>query len=442
MIDTKAGPAQTVQVFWQPMVESGVPDDVLLWPQITELLHRSPRSLRPLQSSWAYWGQVVLVGLVYGAIISVVAAIDPVAAHLTTLPEAVRYLLRLLPWLWLALLIHELGHLLAAQGVGYPVSSLLVYPLSLIKTGDRWTLGISRSIWSGSAFVFFKVGFWPTSVERFYQRQLVVALAGPLASLLWAFTALLSQRLLLLLMMRSGEAGALAAQITIPPRLASVLAVLLTQCGFWASAAAFIVLLTPLGVFTSTGDLRLAWNFWRRTPWAREQEALCYFRTDLGRPGEWSPAYLDLILQRSEGVPAFFELDWIAFAWASDTDDQALAGRRLEQLLIHLPTLNPTWQALLWCEVAVYCALQRDDLSSAQAALSRVPEALPLEHGYVRLRAEASVLLLEGRRALAFAAARAGEEALTLQVERRPVQEGLWTQTFLNRANASSLQDE
>ena len=436
------GPAQSIQVFWHPAVESGVPGETLLWPQMTELLHRSPRSLRPLQGSWASWGQMVLVGLVYVAIISAVAAIDPTAAHLSTLPEAVRYLLRLLPWLWIALLIHELGHLLAAQGVGYPVSSLLVYPLSLIKTSDLWTLSISRSIWSGSAFVFFEAGFWPTSVERFHQRRLVVALSGPVASLLWVFAALLWQRLLILLTTLSEEAGALAAHSTIYPVFTSGLSVLLTQCGLWASAAAFIALLTPLGVTTSNGDLKSAWNFWRRTTWAREQEALCYFRADLGRPGEWSPRYLDLILQRSEGSPSSFELDWIAFVWASDTDDQELAGRRLKQLLTHLPTLNPTWQALLWCEVAGHCALQRDDLPSAQAALSRVPEVLPLEYSYVRLRTEASVLLLEGRRALAFAAARAGEEALTLQVERRPVQEGLWTPTFLLRAGATSLHAE
>jgi hypothetical protein len=309
--------------------------------------------------------------------------------------------------------MHELGHALAVRCTRGELKAVGVYPLMLRHHAGRWRLKASWGGWTSLGFI----QGWPRSMSTFRRDQLSVYLAGPLASGLWAVLVLWIQDV-------TGSGPAWAQRLG----------------GLCASAAVAALISVPLDLLVPYGDLRASWSLWRRDTWARQLEVLAALQLEHSRPRDWPRAVMNVA--RNTQVDSLFstDLDWVVLAWAWDTGDHVQVVEALERLCARLPRLSPGVRSLVWCEVASYCALVRQDLASAQAALRRATGPFQPEYFHARLRAEASVLLLEGHAQAAFKAARAGQEALCWMEERRPAWEMSWLESFLAQAGAEALE--
>jgi len=350
-------------------------------------------------------GFIVVAGTMTG--------IDPNLAHLSTLPQVTWYLLPWLLWVWLAVLVHELRHALSARLLHWKLHVLAVFPLVLHRQAGRFRLSFRTALGQNLGFVIVQ----PQLMDRYRPELIIILLAGPLATLGWAALALAVHRWV------GRDPGSTAGQLS----------------GLWASSAATMIFTIPLSLLPPNGDLRAVWSVWRRNRWAREREAVDALRLAQRRPSEWPRGTMTTALDRAETSPHRVLLDWCVYQWASDLDDLGMAMSALERLSSRYGALDASTRAFLCCEVAYFNALKCGDLPSAQEALRLDPGAQGPEYDVTRLRTEASVLLVEGHRAEAFKAARAGEEALLLLPTRHPAQEQVWLDHFLGKAGVISL---
>lgn len=343
--------ASQTPVFWPPFLEQN--------PAVTP---PPPASIHSSRETFTFLG-VSAVGFI--VIAGAMTGIDPNLAHLSTLPQVTRYLLPWLLWVWLAVLVHELGHALSALLLQWKLQVLAVFPLALHRQAGRFKLSFRAAPGQSLGFVIAL----PRSMNRYRAELITVLLAGPLATLGWAALALTVHHWV------GRDPGSTAGQLS----------------GLWASSAAMMLITIPLSLLAPDGDLRAVWSVWRRNRWAREHEAVDALRLEQRRPSEWPRGTMTTALDRAETSPHRVLLDWCVYQWASDLDDLGMAMSALERLSSRYGALDTSTRAFLWCEVASFNALERGDLPSAQEALRRDPGAQGPEYDVTRLRTEASV---------------------------------------------------
>jgi hypothetical protein len=125
------------------------------------------------------------------------------------------------------------------------------------------------------------------------------------------------------------------------------------------------------------------------------------------RPRDWRPD-LAAFLDRPAHVEKTMALLY-AYYLAEDTGDVELAGRKLGQTISQLQTHPIGRPSSVYVEAAYFAAFRRADLNAGRAFLKRVPDGEQEEHTF--LRAEAAVLFAGGDFAGAANKARAGIEA-------------------------------
>ena len=91
-----------------------------------------------------------------------------------------------IPVVWLGLVVHELGHLLAALFLGLRVEQVAVKPLQLVRRNGVLRLRFFLSDQDGVVRVS------PTGGRRFGQQMIVVVAGGPIANLGLALACLVA----------------------------------------------------------------------------------------------------------------------------------------------------------------------------------------------------------------------------------------------------------
>jgi hypothetical protein len=294
-------------------------------------------------------------------------------------------LVLVLPVWFLLVLIHELGHLAGGALAGFKPALLIVGPLKLSFLGGRAQLGLNRSLNLGGGLA----SALPPSDRGLRRGMLLMVLGGPLASLLAGLLALA------LLQVTAGLAAAMAF-------LASIV-----------SLAVFTLTLLPMraGGFSTDGARVLM--LLRGGPQAERwcASALMASAALAGALGTLDRAIVAGASALRDGSPDAVGSALMAYSYYLSRGEPQLAGEELDYAMEHVEALAAGVRPVVWLEGAYFSGLHRADPATARGLLEQTRGAALIEP-YSRHRAQAAVLLAEGRLAEADAAARAGVEAL------------------------------
>jgi len=291
----------------------------------------------------------------------------------------------ILPAFYLALLVHELGHLGAGLAAGFRFLSLSWGRLVLCRAPQRLRLR-----WLPEAEPYGGLcACLPVDDGRLRWRYALFIAGGPLASLLLA----------------GGGAAALAAGLC-GRGVGATLALVV-------SSASLVVLGSAAIPHRHSGVPTDAARLGQVLHGGPQKERFCalgllagLLRTNL-RPREWSRALLARALAHPDGSDEHATACLYAHIWAKDRGDPAGAGRYLDLAGEDLATRSRAFQVAFALCAAPFEAMVRGNGAAARAWLAGIETgSMPDRHDL--LMAEAAVLLVEGRRVEARARAAAG----------------------------------
>jgi hypothetical protein len=283
---------------------------------------------------------------------------------------------------FLAVVLHEVAHLVGGWLVGFRFEFLVVGRLKITRTGGRVRMGLIR----GHRVPTGLAGSLPTD-DRDIRRRLAVAVAaGPGASLLFAAASLVT-----LVAMGSDQPYALLAPD------GSWLPSLLVISGT-ISLLLFIVTILPIQIGELLTDGARLVLLLRG---GQETERYCAVGVLVGmsmagrRGREW-PAGL---VEAATAVPDGSTFDtlgaMLAYGWSLDRGELAAAGGYLDRALAAAEKYPVGSRPAIYLEAAYFTARYRGDAAAARAFLKDSKGGF-LVKPYSELRAEAAVLLAEG----------------------------------------------
>lgn len=310
--------------------------------------------------------------------------------------------LKLLVVLWvipawlLAVGWHEGGHVVGGWCGGGRLLLWIVGPFKVQRTPTGLRAGWNKSV-NLSGGLAACVPADPRLVTP--RRTAVMILGGPLFSLILTVA---------MLWVAAGLA-ALPGEIGLALTMAQHFAVITAGL----SALIFLVTVAPATVGGFKTDGRRAWDLLRADE-RSDQEAALLILTTAGLSGQ-RPADYDPELVRRAGAlrdGSLFDLyaSLTLFGYAADRGDWSAAQAHLDCLLAGEHQLVPYVRASVRCDYAWLVATRTGDAACARAWLDSAGEVA--FDPATRHRAEAAVLLAEGRGEAAAAAARAGLVAL------------------------------
>lgn len=267
------------------------------------------------------------------------------------------------------ILAHELGHVLGGRLAGFRFRLLIVGPLKIDRNGARLRIGLNRSL----ALAGGLAAASPADDRDLRRRMLIYVAGGPATSLLLGAGALL-----------------------VRPLLSGVPALTLSLIGF-ASLMIALVTLIPMraGGFSSDGARILM--LLRGGPEAERWCAVAILANDLfaTRPRDLAPALIERSLALADNTPDHLSSVFVAYGWALDRGDIPAAEGYLETMLANLSAFNSALRPSVLIEAAYFTARHHTDAAAARALLDQAHGGLV--EPYTRARAEAAVLLAEGR---------------------------------------------
>jgi hypothetical protein len=296
--------------------------------------------------------------------------------------------------------VHEVGHAAGSWMVGFRVILLGIGPLRLQRHASGYRVVPNRD-WQTTA-VQVSVPRADTRLGIRWRKAVVVA-AGPLASLATAVAAYA--------LYAAGAYGAVT--------LAGVRAGAFTTTEYLASIFLLLFAFVSAGCFLSAlpgreggtpSDGSYLWLLWRGGPELERllaNDLLTAAITEGTRPREWPVEWVRAATSIADGTAEEATGCLLAYYHAIDRGDADEAGAVLERsqrIAAEIPLMTGGVAA----EAAFFQARYRRDAEAARTLLAQVGHS-PLEHD-TRLRAEAALLLLEGRAADAAERAR---EAIT-----------------------------
>ena len=307
----------------------------------------------------AKW-KLQLIGLALGSAIGfgiTKLPIDPVTALLC------------LPAFYLAVAIHEIGHLIAGKLAGMDPGGLIVGGFAMIKSGERWVFRFDyRNIMCGGLAKPL-----PPNGEFSRSKFAWMVAGGPLASLLFA-AAMGAARL------RYGS-GPLAWRGSL----------------FWTAVFITIISLVPgSGGVNKTDGARL-WMLLRHPARALSWVAMLMIQTEETngvRPRDWNPKLVKQMLETSPSEGQYLYSEWLAFYRSSDEDDEVAALEHLENALARSKRGSTMLRHCWFLEAAQASALARGNAAHARVWLERASKLRrPLSIASV----EASIAICEKR---------------------------------------------
>ncbi len=316
--------------------------------------------------------------------------------------------LELLPWwvelfslpaaliggLYLAILWHELGHLVAASLTGFLPVLVMVGPLQWTRTLTGWKLlhsGFTGFIVQGRVMALPPEAIWfdPPEIRR---RLLLILAAGPLATLIQALFLFA-----LLFLAPAGTFNQVTRTVLIALALLSMLFL------GWTTY--------PLALGEQLNDMAQIRRLQRLDPTADRLLALLALNamSVAGvRPANLDEATVDRANTRLDGTSEGLAGRLFAVAQAEDRGEMERLAYDLDEILASIRRLPPDRRPapVLW-EVASFAASQ-GDAGAARGWLDladRVRYPMFIEAQIARLAAETAVALVEADQAAAAAAA-------------------------------------
>jgi hypothetical protein len=333
------------------------------------------------------------------------------------LPHPLVYL-ALVPLIFLAMALHEVGHVIGGLIAGFRFISLVAGPLRVIATARGMRVGLNRNLDLAGGMA----ATLPKDVRNLQPRLMVAVGGGPLSSLLLGLAA---GGLAIRLLPEAPDLGALAGMAGL------------------AALAIFLATISPheTGGAQSDGAQLLA--LLRGGPQMELYKLILEIQAASlqgGRPRDWPIARLAQAMANSEQR----DDDWaqaglLAYYHALDSGETSAAGRLLEQLSDNFEGYSPGMRHSLALEVAFYQARYCQDPSRGHDWLRRGRDGLFGAH--TRLRAEAALLLAEEQPGPAAQKAREGLRAAKGFFDRGlAVAETEWMRAILLQAEQVSVE--
>lgn len=281
--------------------------------------------------------------------------------------------------------VHEGGHLVADLLLGFRVIAVRVGPLQLERQfgGFKLDYDLQSLLRTGGSVSSLPPPEAESDVVR--RRRLAIIAAGPLATILLLI-------LLLVLQWRLSQRVILDG---------------LSQMRFWLTYASLIslpLILIPYPVSWPSNDATRFLDLWRH-PLPESDWVLARIRwaSHWGcRPREFDPAWLKQLLQMTGDIALTRVASFWAYVHALDCGEVEQATDYLDRCLatIYQNSNKPPWPGC-FIEAAYLEAQhgQRPEIARAWLELTQqhLPGHVSLETGQALLRAEAAVLLAEGR---------------------------------------------
>ena len=320
-------------------------------------------------------------------------------------PSPLLFLALTPPLVYLSTLVHESGHLVASLLMGSWVQFCRVGPFTITRTRQGLRLGLSASRMLGGA-----VGGYPADGPYLLLRRAIIALAGPVASLLMATAAWRLANALYPAASRMLLTASPGTALDGPP-LSTGMLLAVSACLFVAVEAA-LSSVTNLFPYTSGGQasdgLRVMRTLTSPTA-ARREEALAAMMGHLLRGGRARDWPIELVAQALPRVPDGSAQDArasiMAYTYALDAGDIPLARVFLNRFLSPAHTLRENLPVLA-LEAAYFIARHYGDPATARTWMA-LGAGARLD-AIMRPRAEAAILLAEGRSAEAYERATQG----------------------------------
>ncbi|HYO50072.1 MAG TPA: site-2 protease family protein [Chloroflexia bacterium] len=283
--------------------------------------------------------------------------------------------------------VHEGGHLLVSRLMGFRIMRYIVGPLMIKAEGGRVKVRVNES-WEQYPGSILAV---PKSKRNLRWRDLVVLVAGPVASLALCVT---SWWLIV----------KLAWQVE-----PAVLAYLRLQMIY----SLFSTLMNGAPI-RSLGKMSDGARIRMLLAGGPGAERWCALKALAGesksgkRPREWDAE----CIRQAVALPdkSFDDQggNHLAFYWALDRGDVEGAGTYLDRLLAISDRKFMAMQPVISADAAFYHAYYRNDPATARGYLEQIGDMLSKRFRYMQMRAEAAVLLSEGKADEARTRARAG----------------------------------
>jgi hypothetical protein len=272
-------------------------------------------------------------------------------------------LLLFLSCVYIAISIHELGHLIAGKLVGMAPGGLMIGGLTFMKSGDRWTF---RFQWEGLFGGLAKP--LPVNGEFRPSRYAWMVAGGPLASLL--------STLVFWLTYGGGE---------------------WTGCLLFWSGFFTVISLLPFSAGVNRTDGARLWLLIRHPERSRAWMAVVMVQAQDAngvRPRDWDA---DLVRQMLAGEPTDNEQPWrqlLASLRCSDQGDEAGSLEHLESALASSGRSGKVVRQALYLSAACECARLQRNADRARIWRER---GLKLRKPETTSSTDAAIAMCEGR---------------------------------------------
>lgn len=311
------------------------------------------------------------------------------------------------------LCLHELGHLIGGWLVGFRFTLFIAGPLKIVREGEAIRVHLNKdlSLYGGLA------GAMPRDDRDLRRRMAVMVAAGPLTSLLLGIVSL-------------GVAA-----------WAGVSEAWGVFAFFWGvfgllNLALCVVTLIPgktSGFDTDGAQLLDALRGGHGAERRWLTVALTADSMDGRRPRDWNAAHVKRLLALRENTEADVLANLLGYYHWLDHGDVQRAGELMAQSVAQHAGLPQAARPALFAEAAYYAARHRADAVEARASLEKARGGMLDTH--TRQRAEAAVLLVEGKTVEAAEKARAALAELSRSADKGgAVAEREWLQAIVQAA--------
>lgn len=254
--------------------------------------------------------------------------------------------LLLLPALYVAVAVHEVGHLVAGRIVGMPPGAIVVGGMAIFKSGQRWIVRFDyrRMFFGGLAKLLPENGDF-----RLASFAWVIA-GGPLASVVFAILCGFVK-----FKYGSGPWG-------------------WTDTLFWTALLIPVCSLIPVSRGLSKSDGARLLILMRRPDQARPWMALWALQTEETRgvlPRDWDAELVrqTLMADRSSGEYPYIQL--LACYRCTDAKNEQMALEHLENALATSASISKVLRQCIFLEAASRSALLRGNVSQARTWVER-----------------------------------------------------------------------
>jgi Zn-dependent protease len=316
------------------------------------------------------------------------------------------------------LCLHELGHLVGGWLVGFRFMLFIVGPLKIVREGEVIRARLNRDISLAGGLA----SAMPSDDYDLGRRMAVLIAGGPLTSLLLAVLSL-----------------GLAVWLNDPAPSGSA----------WSVGAFFAVVLgmtnLAIGVVTlipgktsgfDTDGAQLL-DYLRGGQRGERRlliAALAAASTRGTRPRALNAAQVERLLALRTNSKDEVMANYLGYYHRLDRGEVKPASELLDLALEHITGLPEAARPALLTEAAYFTAAHRRDAGAARKWLAQAQGGMVETH--TRLRAEAAVLLAEGKSVEAAETARAGLETVSRSVDQGgAIAERDWLEALLNEAH-------